>query len=489
MTEPAAPSTSSWAGRGLPAACAAGAAAALLLPWWRADGGPVLLGAGPVTGLPPDAWTGLEVAGAWAVVVAVSTGAAVLLALVTCVAPRSAVVARGAAAAAGAGAAVGAVRALVAWGPSGAPGVWVALVAGIAAVGCAVASSGRESPVPARRSGTASRAFRHDRGVVAAAVVVVAVAGVAGPSGPRPPGRGGVGPFVPVAGVGAFPLRSGEIGLAATDDAQPVLAGGVPGVTSRAGVVVATGDGRARVLARLDRGAPAPIGVVGNRVVHWISADSVAVTELRVGSDLDVVVRGVAEAGPLGSDGSVWLRTDADPTGTVRRLDVARLVGEQRIAATYLPVVTVQEPEPPVDVRTVLPVRGGGLRALAQPGRLELLTGTAAGIATTPLAGSRCGPAGVADLDRAAGDRSGVWFVLAGADGERLARLDPGSDGAIRTIAAVLPGIVTALTAPGDGSLLFVARDPLGSVLWRLPDAAAALGTADGPPVTCPPVA
>jgi len=197
----------------------------------------------------------------------------------------------------------------------------------------------------------------------------------------------------------------------------------------------------------------------------------------------------VAEAGPLGSDGSVWLRTDADPTGTVRRLDVARLVGEQRIAATYLPVVTVQEPEPPVDVRTVLPVRGGGLRALAQPGRLELLTGTAAGIATTPLAGSRCGPAGVADLDRAAGDRSGVWFVLAGADGERLARLDPGSDGAIRTIAAVLPGIVTALTAPGDGSLLFVARVPQGSVLWRLPDAAAALGTADGPPVTCPPVA
>ena len=443
MTEPAASSTPSWLGRGLPAAFAAGAAAALLLPWWQADGGPVLLGAGPVTELPPDAWSGVEVVGPWAVVVALSTGVAVLLALVARIAPRSAVAARGAGAAAGAAAAVGALRALVTWGPSGAPGVGVALVAGIAAVGCAVASPGRESRVPAR-SGTASRAFRGDRGVVAAAVVVVAVAAVAGPTGPRPPGRGGVGPFVPVAGVGAFPLRSGEIGLAATGDAQPVLAGGVPGVASRAGVVVATGDGRARVLARLDRGAPAPIGVVGDRVVRWVSADSVAVTELQVGSDLDVVVRGVAEAGPLGSDGSVWLRTDADPTGTVRRLDVARLVGEQRIAATYLPVVTVQEPEPPVDVRTVLPVRGGGLRALAQPGRLELLTGTAAGIATTPLAGSRCGPAGVADLDRAAGDRSGVWFVLAGADGERLARLDPGSDGAIRTIAAVLPGIVTA---------------------------------------------
>ena len=137
------------------------------------------------------------------------------------------------------------------------------------------------------------------------------------------------------------------------------------------------------------------------------------------------MVRGVSEAGALGADGSVWLRSDADPVGTVRRLDIARLEGEQRIAATYLPVVTIQEAEPPVDLRTVLPVRGGGLRNLAEAGRLELLTGTAAGIATTPLAGTRCGAAGVANLDRAAADRSGVWFVLVSADGERLAHLDP----------------------------------------------------------------
>jgi hypothetical protein len=314
-----------------------------------------------------------------------------------------------------------------------------------------------------------------------AATVAVAAALL---TGPGPPARLAAGPFVPVAAVGAFPLRSGEAGLSATDDARPVLADGAPGVVSRAGVVVATTDGRARVLAGLDRGAPAPIGVVGDRVVRWVSADAVAVTELRAGSPVDVVVRGVAEAGVLGADGSVWLRSDADPVGTVRRLDVAGLDGQQRIAATYLPVVTIQEPDPPVDLRTVLPVRGGGLRTIAETGRLELLTGTAAGIATTPLAGSRCGAAGVASLDRAAADRSGVWFVLMSADGERLARLDPAAGGAIRTVPTPLPGTVTALAAPGDGSVLFVAHDPQGAGLWRLPDAVAALGA---PPVSCPP--
>jgi hypothetical protein len=53
-------------------------------------------------------------------------------------------------------------------------------------------------------------------------------------------------------------------------------------------------------------------------------------------------------------------------------------------------------------------------------------------------------------------------------------------------VAAVLPGHVSALTAPGDGSLLFVASDAAGDALWRLPDAAAALTAAPGPPVDCP---
>jgi hypothetical protein len=347
--------------------------------------------------------------------------------------------------------------------------------------------------VPARRvarPGTASSALRYTDGpaarlvgVAAIGVLVVGALAVV-PAGPTPRPPAATGPFVPVAAVGTYPLRSGEPGLAATDDARPVLADGAPGVVSRAGIVVATADGRARVLARPDRGAPAPIGVVGERVVRWISADAVAVTELAPGSPLDVVVRGVTEAGALGSDGSVWLRSDADPAGTVRRLDVARLAGRQRLAATYLPVVTIQDLVPPVDLRTVVPVRGGGLRTLADAGRLELLTGTAAGIATTPLAGARCGAAGVASLDRTAADRSGVWFVLVSADGERLAHLDPAAGGAVRTVAAALPGTLTALTAPGDGSLLFVARDARGAALWRLPDAVAALAA---PSVTCPP--
>ena len=355
------------------------------------------------------------------------------------------------------------------WGPSGAVGAWVTLAAGIGAVGSVPTLRARESCVPARRvhasrygdsCGPARRgaARPHLAAAIGLAFVVAAAVAVV-PAGPTPSPRAMTGPFVPVAAVGTFPLRSGEAGLAATDDARPIVADGAAGVVSRAGVVVATADGRARVLARLDRGAPAPIGVVGDRVVRWISADSVAVTGLRAGSSVDVVVRGVSEAGVLGADGSVWLRSDADPVGTVRRLDVVRLDGEQRIAATYLPVVTIQEAEPPVDLRTVLPVRGGGLRNLATAGRLELLTGTAAGIATTPLAGTRCGAAGVANLDRAAADRSGVWFVLVSADGERLAHLDPASDGAVRAVPAVLPGTVTALAAPGDGSLLFVARD------------------------------
>jgi hypothetical protein len=505
-------------GIALPAGLGAVAAAAMLLAWWRADRGAVLLSSGPVTlirrgaaashevrggrvvagsvtELAPDVWTGVEVAGPWAVVIVVAAGAALVAALLAGLGSRRlADVAGWTAVAAGLTAVAGAGRALVQWGPSGAAGVWVTLAAGIAAVGSVPALARRETRVPVRRvvrPGTAGPAFRPagGRSALIPVVVVVAVAGAVAvvPAGPTPSSRAMTGPFVPVAAVGTFPLRSGEAGLAAADDARPIVADGAAGIVSRAGVVVATADGRARVLARPDRGAPAPIGVAGDRVVRWISADSVAVTELRAGSPVDIVVRGVSEAGALGADGSVWLRSDADPVGTVRRLDIARLHGEQRIAATYLPLVTIQEAEPPVDLRTVLPVRGGGLRALAEAGRLELLTGTAAGIATTPLAGTRCGAAGVANLDRAAADGSGVWFVLVSADGERLAHLEPASDGAVRTVPAVLPGTVTALAAPGDGSLLLVARDSQGAALWRLPDAAAALGATSEPPLTCPP--
>ena len=63
-----------------PATLAAVAAAATALPWWRADRGAVLLGAGPVTELPPDTWTGVEMIGPWAVAVAVPAAIAVLAA-------------------------------------------------------------------------------------------------------------------------------------------------------------------------------------------------------------------------------------------------------------------------------------------------------------------------------------------------------------------------------------------------------------------------
>ena len=495
-----------------PATLAAVAAAATPLPWWRADRGAVLLGAGPVTELPPDTWTGVEMIGPWAVAVAVPAGIAVLAAALAILgsiraerpmtpsrwaawAGWFAAAARWAAVAAGLAAVAGAARVLLGWGASGAAGAWPALAAGLAAVAAALprgAAAPGELRVPARRvarSGTADFAFRLTPLRTVTAVALVAAVGIplaAVPAGSRPH-RDAVAPFVPVAAVGAFPLRSGAAGLAAADDVWPVLADGAPGVVSRTGIVVADADGRARVLARTDRGAPAPIGVVGDRVVHWTASDTIAVTELRAGSPLDVVVRGVTEAGALGADGSLWLRSDADPVGTVRRLDVAGLDGQQRIAVTYLPVVTIQEPDPPVDLRTVLPVPGGGLRTVSGGGRLEMLTGTAAGIATTPLAGSRCGAAGTAGLDHAVADGSGVWFVLAGADGDRLAHLDPNAGSTVRTVPAVLPGAVTALTAPGDGSLLFVARDARGAALWRLPAADAALDTADAAPVTCPP--
>ena len=167
-------------------------------------------------------------------------------------------------------------------------------------------------------------------------------------------------------------------------------------------------------------------------------------------------------------------------------MDVAGLDGRQRIAVTYLPVVTIQEPDPPVDLRTPA-VPGGGLRTVSGGGRLEMLTGTAAGIATTPLAGSRCGAAGTAGLDHAVADGSGVWFVLAGADGDRLAHLDPergehGPDGPGRAA-----GSGDGPDGAGRRSLLFVARDARGAALWRLPAADAALDTADAAPVTCPP--
>ena len=463
----------------LPAGLAAIAAAAVLLPWWRADRGAVLLGAGPLEELAPDRWTGIEAAGPQAAVLGGLAVLAAVLALgvvarATGATPpaRLVLLAWYAAVAAGAVAVAVAGTVLVDRGAGRAAGAWVALLAGSAGLVAAILLRG-----PTRRGRVA---------VVAVVVLAVLAAVAVVPAVPQPPHRDAVGPFVPVAAVGPFPLRSGAAGLAAADDARPVLADGSPGLVSRAGIVVADDRGRAQVLARTDRGAPAPLGVAGDRLARWTSADTVTVSGLRPDDALHVVVRGVTEAGPVGADGSLWLRTDADPDETVRRLDLAERDGTQRLAATFLPVVTIQEPEPPIDVRAVLPVRNGGLRVLGATGGLELLTVTAVGLAAAPLAGTACAATGATGLARVAADGTGVWFVVAGQDGDRLAHLDRRKPAAVATVSALLPGHVSAMAAPGDGSLLFVASDAAGEALWRLPDAAAALSGTPGPPHDCP---
>ena len=444
-------------GTALPAGLAVVAAAAVLLPWWRASRGALLLGAGPLQELPPDTWSGVETAGpraavlgGLAVVAAVLTLALVARAIGGTPSARLALLAllvQCAAAATGAVAVAVAVAVLLDRGAGRAAGAWLALLAGSAAVVAAVWT-------------TAPRRARMIVPGVAVLAGLLAVTVV--PGGPQPAHRQAVGPFVPLAVVGPFPLRSGAPGLTAGNDVRPVLADGAPGLISGVGIVVADDHGRASVLARTDPAAPAPLGVAGDRLARWSSAETVTITGLRPDDPLNVVVRGVTEAGPVGADGSVWLRTDADPDGTVRRLDLAERDGAQQLAATFLPVVTIQDLEPPVDVRSVLPVRNGGLRAVPGTGGLELLTGTAFGLAVDPLAETACGAAGSAGLGRVAADGTGVWFVVSGQDGERLAHLDRDHATAVTTVAALLPGHVSALAAPGDGSLLFVASDAAG---------------------------
>jgi len=317
-------------------------------------------------------------------------------------------------------------------------------------------------------------------------VLIAALAAVAGtvaaPGGQEVPDRAAVGPFERMAALGAwFPARSGAGGLSSRQsDARPVVVDGAPGVVTADGVVVADPRGRARVLARTDDGAPLPLGVAGGRLARWITADALAVTGLRADGGLQVVVRDVAAAGPVGDDGSVWLRSDVDPPDTVRRLDLAAYDGRQDLSATYLPVVTIQNPdgEGPLDVGTVRPVPGGALRvAFPEPGeQLQLLTGTPSGIAVRPLTRASAPPCGypavvgTGDVTATAADATGVWYPT---PDRHLAHRDP--DGTVRTVPTPLPAMIGAMAAPGDGSVLFVARDDAGSALWRLPDALSAL--------------
>jgi hypothetical protein len=453
----------------VPAVLALAAAAALFLPWWRAGAGPVLLGGGPLRVLAPDSWTGIEVAGLRAVLV----GGLALLATVTGavgVVDGRRTGGRACAAAAGAAAVACGAAALVGWGPTAAAGAWFAVATGAGAVACAVWRGTVRAPL------------------VLAVTLAAAAAVVAVPGGEQVPDRSAAAPFQRVAALGAWrPARSGAAGLPGRGDARPVVVDGAPGVVAAEGVITADARGRARVLARTDDGAPPPLGVAAGRVVRWITADTLAVTGLRPDGPLQVVVRDVGAASTLGDDGSVWLRSDIDPPEAVRRLDLAAYDGRQDLSATYLPVVTIQDPdgEGPVDVHDVRPVPGGALRIddAGDPRRLQLLTATPGGIAVRTLldtSASRCASSTittVGDLGIVTADATGVWFPTAD---RRLAHRDV--DGTVRLVPARLPGLLSALAAPGDGSVLFIARadrDDAGTALWRLPDAAAALA---GPP-------
>ena len=448
--------------RAVPVALAAVAAAALLLPWGRAGAGPVLLEAGLLRALPPDAWSGIEVTGARALVVAALAAVAVVVGAST----WDSTGARACVAAGGGAAAACGVAALVGWGPTAAPGVWVAVTAGVVAVGAALV----------RRAG-ATRTWP-----VLVAALVAAAGTVALPGGEQVPDRAAAGPFQRVATLGAWwSPRSGSAGLSSSGgDPRPVVVDGAPGIVGAAGVLIADPRGRARVLARTEPGAPAPLGVAGGRVARWVTVDALTVTELRADGPLEVTVRDVGAASPVGDDGSVWLRSDVDPSDTVRRLTLGDYDGRQELSAVYLPVVTIQRPdgEGPIDVQAVRPVPGGALRvAYPDPGKqIQLLTDTAAGIAVRPLTRVSAPPClfpavvGTGDVRAMAADATGVWYPT---PDQRLAHRDP--DGTVRTVPTRLPGAIAALAAPGDGSVLFIARDDDGNALWRLPDANAAL--------------
>lgn len=439
------------------------AVAALLLPWWRAAVSPVLLAVGPSQGLDADTWPGWEVAGvplaALQCVVAVAALAATLR--------KTDTLAHGLTAAAGAGAAALGISALVKWGVSGAAGPWVTIVAG---AGAFLLASSPWFAVPM---------------LVAIALSIVFLDG--------PPQPDASGPFVRIAGLDAAGLRSGTPELPRPLDGRLITVDGAAAVVTEDGIARLDTRGRAEVLARVpdhDRGRPGGVlGVAGDRVARWVDVNRVAVTGLRAGDPVAIVIRDISAAGPVGADGMLWLRAIGDPMGTVRRLDLRAYQGEQSLAAVYLPVVTIDLPAgaEPLDPSRLLPAADGALRFVAQESgyRLERVTPDSSGVAITTLAGGLDPTCGLSRAPRDAHIPSsgplaidaagGVWY--AGAP-DRLARL--GADGVLQAVPQPLPGPVIGLVAAADGSIVAAVAGQGGPGLWRLPDAAGAL--ADLPP-------
>ena len=293
--------------------------ACVLLPWWRAADAPVLLVDGPPLPLTPDAWTGIELIGA-PLAVGLAVLGAVALALGASTAACAVAGLVGAATAAGAG------RVLVTWGPSTAQGAWFAAAFGVAAVLVAIG----HRPVWA---------------TLAAALVGALVTGI-----PRMDGTAAAdGPFVRLADLAdAGVLRSGGTTVPTGPGLRLTVADGTAAAVTDDGIATAA-HGRVDVVARVPaddriRHAGGILGVAGDRVARFIAPGTLLVTGLHAGDPTAVRVVGVAEASPVGSDGTVWLRGYGEPTATVRSLDLGAYDGATTVDVTLLPVVTIDAP-------------------------------------------------------------------------------------------------------------------------------------------------
>jgi hypothetical protein len=457
------------------------AAATLWLPWWQAPVRPVLLQPLPSAAGDAETWSGWEILGWLPSTLLVVLGIAALGLAPTSGSVRT-VAGRTVAAAGGASAASAALFVLLTWGASPAPGGWLALVCGVAAVGSAM---------------------RGLRGGFAVLPAVVALLAATGTAVAATPGTGdtepvAAGPFVRVAGLHAEQqFRSGTTDLGATlATSRLVPLDGGSAIGTPAGIIRVGTDGRAEVLARFpdpDDRDNEVLGVAGGRVAWRTEPDSVAVTSLHPGDPVAAVVGGVTvrpRVGRVGSDGSLWLHALDDET--VRRLDLAALSGTRSIDASGLPEVPVGD----LDVADARPAPDGAIRDVRQPGvgyAIERLTPGPGGPSTERIAGGldrSCG------LTRTAKDaylpvviaptydpRGGFWFAT-GDDRRTLARLE--ADGTLRTVPHPLPGDVYDLlpTANGDVDMLLGGDAP---GLWRLLRAADALADLPPTPGDCVP--
>lgn len=471
------------------------AVAGVSLPWWQAGRAPVLLGDGPPVPLAPDAWTGAELLGT-PVTVALAISATAALVLTAVAWPRRTAdarwartegsawpggrggrttravsgaavaadgrhgrAARAVAAAVGGAAAAGAARELSAWGPSGALGAWLTGAFGAAAV---VAAFGR----PIHRCAP----------ILAAALAGAVAVGVL--PALDVPQAAADGPFVHLADLGdAGPLRSGATALPGTSDVRLTTVEGAVAAVADDGLA-AVEHGRVVVLARIppdDRGRHAGgiLGAAGGRVVRFVAPGTLLVTGLQPGDPTAVRVMGVAEASPVGADGTVWLRGYGEPSGVVRQLDLNAVSGAIALDTTLLPLVTIDTPvgADPVATPDVVPVPGGALRRVGHSGsyRVERLAAEPGRVAVTPLAGGLDPACGLTAAARSASLRTPGPFAAApdgstwlAADGRLLS---VGTDGVLRAVRAALPGDVTALTTTGDGTVVLATRH---GALWAL---------------------